>query len=139
MQGIKRKVTYVFLYEFIALLLMTMTFQLYSDHDAASAGALGAITVLVAILWNLLYNSLFEFWESRQAQRGRGLARRTLHAAGFELGLLAITLPLFAWWLDLSLVDAFLLDAGLTLFFMCFTFVYNWSFDRIFGLPLAAQ
>jgi uncharacterized membrane protein len=65
--------------------------------------------------------------------------RRVGHAAGFEVSLLLLTLPLFAWWLQLSLFDAFLLDAGLTLFFVFFTFIYNWGFDRVFGLPLAAQ
>lgn len=58
---------------------------------------------------------------------------------GFEAGFVAITLPLFAWWLEISLLDAFFLDIGLTLFFMFFTFFYSWAFDKIFGLPLSAQ
>ncbi len=139
MQGFKRKATYVVLYEFISLILISVAFYLYSDKDAAHSGMLGVFTVVAAIVWNLLYNSLFELWESKQVVRGRGLARRLAHAVGFELGLVAITLPMFAWWLELSLLDAFLLDAGLTLFFMFFTFVYSWCFDRLFGLPLAAQ
>lgn len=139
MQGFKRKATYVVLYEFISLILISVAFYLYSDKDAAHSGMLGVFTVVAAIVWNLLYNSLFEIWESKQVVRGRGLARRVAHAVGFELGLVAITLPMFAWWLELSLLDAFLLDAGLTLFFMFFTFVYSWCFDRVFGLPLAAQ
>ncbi len=139
MQGFKRKATYVVLYEFISLILISVAFYLYSDKDAAHSGMLGVFTVVAAIVWNLLYNSLFELWESKQVVRGRGLARRVAHAVGFELGLVAITLPMFAWWLELSLLDAFLLDAGLTLFFMFFTFVYSWCFDRVFGLPLAAQ
>ncbi len=139
MQGFKRKATYVVLYEFISLILISVAFYLYSDKDAAHSGMLGVFTVVAAIVWNLLYNSLFELWESKQVVRGRGLARRVAHAVGFELGLVAITLPMFAWWLELSLMDAFLLDAGLTLFFMFFTFIYSWCFDRVFGLPLAAQ
>lgn len=139
MQGFKRKATYVVFYEFLSLLLISTAFYFYSDKDAAHSGMLGVITVVVAIIWNLAYNSLFEWWESRQSVRGRSLARRVSHAVGFELGLVAITLPLFAWWLELSLLDAFVLDAGLTLFFMFFTFAYSLCFDRIFGLPLAAQ
>lgn len=139
MQGIKRKVTYVFFYEFITLVLISTAFVLFSDKDAVHSSTLGVMTVVLAIIWNLVYNTMFEFWESRQATRGRGLGRRVAHAVGFEVGFVAITLPLFAWWLDLTLLDAFFLDAGLTLFFMFFTFAYNWGFDRIFGLPLAAQ
>lgn len=29
----------------------------------------------IAMLWNLIYNTLFEYWESRQARRGRSVAR----------------------------------------------------------------
>ncbi|GAA0785209.1 PACE efflux transporter [Marinobacterium sediminicola] len=139
MQGVKRKFTYVFFYEAISLVMLSTAFVIFSDKNMAHAGALGVITVVLAVVWNFLYNHVFECWESGQVKRGRNLARRVTHAVGFELGLVAMTLPLFAWWLDLRLLDALMLDAGLTLTFMVFTFVYNWCFDRIFGLPLAAQ
>ena len=139
MQGVKRKITYVLLFEFFALLMMTVIFKLFSEQDLAHSGALGVITMVIAILWNLVYNTGFEYWEKHRARRGRSLKRRIVHAVGFETGLMAITLPIFAWWLQLSLVEAFWLDAGLTLLFTLFTFVYNWCFDRVWGLPLAAQ
>ena len=139
MQGLKRKLTYVLLYEGLALALLSITFNVLSDDGLAHAGALGALTVLIALSWTFIYNLLFECWEARQLTRGRSFARRVGHAAGFEVSLLLLTLPLFAWWLQLNLLDAFLLDAGLTLFFVFFTFLYNWGFDRVFGLPLAAQ
>jgi uncharacterized membrane protein len=139
MQGLKRRLTYVVLYEGLALVLLSITFNVLSDEGLAHAGVLGALTVLIAVSWNFIYNLLFECWEARQTTRGRSLVRRVGHAAGFEVSLLLLTLPLFAWWLQLSLFDAFLLDAGLTLFFVFFTFIYNWGFDRVFGLPLAAQ
>ncbi|EGQ9123190.1 PACE efflux transporter, partial [Vibrio parahaemolyticus] len=85
------------------------------------------------------YNTLFELWEKTLSTRGRGFRRRVLHAVGFEVGFITVTLPIFSWWLSISLWDAFLLDAGLTLFFMFFTFLYNWLFDLIFGLPISAQ
>ena len=34
--------------------------------------------------------------------------------------------------------QAFVLDLGLLLFFLVYTFVFNWTFDRIFGLPASA-
>ena len=43
-----------------------------------------ATTSVIAVVWNLLFNTLFEAWESRQARRGRSLARRIAHAVGFE-------------------------------------------------------
>ncbi|WP_417606842.1 PACE efflux transporter [Oceanimonas baumannii] len=139
MQGIKRRVTYVLFYEAITLAIISTAFYLFSDKDASHSSMLGVVTVILAIIWNTAYNTVFEWWESKLAKRGRDVIRRVIHAVGFEIGFVAITLPLFAWWLDLSLWDAFMLDIGLTLFFMFFTFFYNWTFDRIFGLPLSAQ
>lgn len=139
MQGIKRRITYVFFYEAITLVLISMAFHLCAEDDSGHPVILGVITVVLAIIWNTLYNTLFELWEKTLVTRGRSVRRRVLHAVGFEVGFVAVTLPIFAWWLNLSLWDAFLLDAGLTLFFMFFTFFYNWLFDLIFGLPVSAQ
>nr|WP_298251149.1 PACE efflux transporter [uncultured Halomonas sp.] len=139
MQGIKRRVTYVVFYELITLLIISTAFSFFSGKDAGHSTTLGVVTVMLAIVWNTVYNTLFEMWEKTRQARGRSLVRRIIHAIGFEVGFVAITLPLFAWWLEMTLLDAFMLDAGLTLFFMFFTFFYNWAFDKIFGLPLSAQ
>jgi uncharacterized membrane protein len=77
--------------------------------------------------------------EPRQAKRGRSVARRVAHAVGFEGGLVLVLVPLFAWWLNMSLWDAFVLDLGLVFFFMVYTFIFSWTFDRVFGLPASAQ
>ena len=93
----------------------------------------------IAILWNLSFNALFERWESRQKVRGRSLRRRIAHAIGFEGGLVAFLVPVFAWWLDVSLWQALVMDLGLVVFFLVYTFVFNWVFDRVFGLPASAM
>ena len=85
------------------------------------------------------FNAAFEYWESRQTQKGRSVARRVAHAIGFEGGLAAILVPVFAWWLDVTLWQALWMDLGLLLFFLVYTFAFNWVFDRVFGLPLSAQ
>jgi uncharacterized membrane protein len=38
-----------------------------------------------------------------------------------------------------SLWEAFVMDLALIVFFLCYTFVFNWGFDRVFGLPASAQ
>jgi len=84
------------------------------------------------------FNAMFERWESRQAVRGRSVRRRVAHAIGFEGGLALFLIPLVAWGLGVSLVEAFWLDLGLLAFFLVYTFVFNWAFDRVFGLPASA-
>ena len=97
------------------------------------------LTSAIAVSWNLAWNSLFESWEARQPERGRNIKRRIMHALGFEFGLLAILVPVMAWWLEISLWHAFVLDMGLLIFFVFYTFVFSLAFDKIFGLPLSAQ
>jgi uncharacterized membrane protein len=139
MQGIKRKVIYATLFELIAVALTSSLLMLLAGHDAGHAGVAAVASSVIALLWNLVYNTLFEAWETRQPTRGRGWMRRAAHAIGFEGGLVVILVPLFAWWLDISLWQAFVLDLGLVLFFMVHTFLFSLAFDRIFGLPASAQ
>jgi uncharacterized membrane protein len=138
MQGLKRKVVYVTLFELIAVGLTSSALVL-GGHDVRHAGVAALASSVIAVIWNFAYNALFEAWEARQVVRGRGFLRRAAHAIGFEGGLVLVLVPLFAWWLRISLWQALLLDAGLLLFFMLYTFLFSLAFDRVFGLPASAQ
>lgn len=138
MQGIQRKIVYVGLYEGFAILFASLGFAALSGAGAGASTALAVASSVVAVVWNLAFNTAFEAWESRQTRRGRSLARRIAHAIGFEGGLAAILVPLIAWWLGIGLWDALLVDAALLLFFLVYTFAFNWCFDRVFGVPASA-
>jgi uncharacterized membrane protein len=138
MQGITRKIVYVSLYEGFAILFASVGLAALSGAGASTSTALAVIASAIAVVWNLGYNTLFEAWETRQTVRGRSVWRRIAHAIGFEGGLAAILVPVFAWWLDVSLWEALWFDAALLVFFLVYTFVFNWIFDRVFGLPTSA-
>lgn len=87
MQGLKRKLVYVGLFEFIAI-LMTTAILVALGHDPFYSGSVSVVVSLIAVFWNLTWNTGFEFWESRQTVRGRGLRRRTAHALGFVPSLI---------------------------------------------------
>lgn len=139
MQGAKRRVIYVGLYEFIAILLSAILLEMMSNAGAAESLGLAVAASAVAIIWNLIFNGLFERWESRRKQQGRSLGVRILHAIGFEGGLLIFLIPLVAWWYDVSFWQALLMDLGLLIFFLVYTFVFTWAFDQVFGLPASAN
>jgi len=139
MQGIKRRVVYISLYEGIAIVVASIGLALMSGQGLGHSGVLAVLASVIAVIWNLVFNSLFERWEARQAVRGRSIARRVAHAIGFEGGLVAFLVPTIAWWLDISLRQALVMDLGLVVFFLVYTFVFNWAFDAVFGLPAAAQ
>jgi uncharacterized membrane protein len=138
-QGIKRKLLYVTVFEAIAIAICTVGFSLQSGKSLAHAGALSIANSVIAVSWNLLFTHLFEAWEARQATGGRSIRRRIAHATFFEAGLLLVLVPLTAAWLDISLTAAFILNIGFAGFFLVYTFAFNWSFDRLFGLPASAQ
>lgn len=139
MQGLKRKIVYVVLFEGFAMLAATFGFSSLADSEIGRSSMLAVATSTVAVTWTFLYNILFEAWESRQSVRGRSFRRRAAYTAGFEFGLIILLVPLIAWWLDLTLIKALVLDLALVVFFVCYTFAYSWAFDRVFGLPASAM
>ena len=138
MQGVKRKVVYVGLYEGIAIVVATLGLSAMSGQGTQTSALLAVATTTVAITWNFVFNTLFEAWEARQSVKGRSLRRRIAHAIGFEGGLILFLVPLIAWWFDTTLWHALVMDLGLVVFFLVYTFVFNWGFDRVFGLPASA-
>ncbi len=138
MQGFKRKLVYASLFEALAIVFTTVGLTVFAGHDSSHSWAAAVASSTIAFLWNFVFNGLFERWEARQPRRGRSFGRRAAHAIGFEGGLVMMLVPLFAWWLDISLWDALVLDFGLIVFFMIYTYLFNLLFDRIFGLPSSA-
>lgn len=138
MQGIKRKLVYVSLFEVFGMTFSALGLAVLSGTSPSSTGPLAVVITSIAVTWNFIYTSLFERWESRQVSRTRTVTRRIAHAVGFQLTLILFLIPLIAWWMHISLVQAFLLDLALILFIPCYTFVFNWLFDRVFGLPASA-
>lgn len=139
MQGKKRKVVQAILYELVGMAFVSPMIAYAFDETLAYSGTLAALLSLSAMSWNMLFNALFERWEARQVERSRTLRRRLLHAAGFEGGLAILLVPLMAWWLHISFVEAFVADLGLLLFFLIYAFVFQWGFDRVLGVPDSAK
>lgn len=139
LQGPLRKVVHAALYEFIAILVVTAAISLFTDQSASHASVLAVATSVVALLWNMVFNTLFEAWERRQADRTRTVWRRMAHAVGFEGGLVVLIVPMIAWWLDVSWWEALVMDLGLVVFFLGYTFCFNWLFDHVMGLPESAR
>ncbi len=138
LQGMRRRVVYVGLYELFAIAITSAGLALGSGSSVERAGVAAVASTLIAVVWNVIYNAVFERWEARQTVRGRSFRRRAAHAIGFELGFIITLVPLFAWWLHIGLWQALVLDIGLSVFFLVYTFVFNLGFDKVFGLPASA-
>ncbi|UJB30972.1 multidrug/biocide efflux PACE transporter [Chromobacterium sp. Beijing] len=121
---------YAVAYELCAVMLLMLLASWLLNQDTAQIGALALMMTTAAMSWNIVFNALFE-----RVERRRGWTRtpvlRAAHALLFEGGLVILLVPLAAWWLEISYWQAFLLDIGFFLFFLPYTFVFNWLYDGL--------
>lgn len=138
MSPVARRVLQAVLYEVIAIAVVGPVLSLAFNEPAASTFGLAVVLSTIALIWNYVFNWIFERWESRQPVRGRSFVRRLAHGAGFEGGLVVILIPVMSFWLKISPASAFVANLGLLVFFFVYAIVFTWAFDRIFGLPASA-
>jgi uncharacterized membrane protein len=136
MRTARDRIRHAISFEIIGLALITPLGAWAFHMPMHDIGVLGIVGATIATLWNYIYNFGFDHF----MQRMRGSTRKTslirlLHAVMFEVGLLFVLLPLFAWYLGISLWQAFLMDVSFALFYMGYAFVFNWAYDRLFPLP----
>lgn len=120
-------------FELIGLLIVTPLMAGLFDHSLEEVGVLALLGATAATGWNYLYNLGFDhllLW--RRVDVRKTLPIRVVHAIFFEATLLVILLPLFAWWLDISLVAALLMDLSFAAFYAGYAFVFTWVYDRLF-------
>ncbi|RJE69983.1 hypothetical protein AMS70_12695 [Acinetobacter sp. JS678] len=139
MQGVKRRIVYVSAYEVIGMIISSVGLAILAGDSVEHTGPLSVMITTIAVTWNFIYNILYEKWEARQSNNVRTVKRRVGHAIGFQLTLVLFLIPLIAWWMDISLIAAFWLDVAFIIIIPIYTFIFNWSFDKLFGLPVSAQ
>lgn len=103
MSPILRRVIYVVSYGIIAMVFVTVALVVLG-FGGGSSGFIAVVSSGVAIVWNFIWNTLFEAWERRQTSTKRTRARRVFHSVGFE---------------------------GLLVFFLVYTFIFAWVFDLV--------
>jgi len=133
-----RRVVQAVLYEAIAVAFVGPAMALVFVQPVASTLALAVLMSSVALGWNYVFNLLFERWETHQAIKGRSIWRRLAHGTLFEGGLVLMLVPVMAYWLNTTLLKAFIADLGILAFFFVYAILFTWAFDRVFGLPQSA-
>ena len=134
-----RRIVQAVLYEAIAVAAVGPTLALLFDEPMTSTIGLAVLMSTVALLWNFVFNEWFERWEVRQETKKRSFTRRVLHGLCFEGGLVVMLVPVMAYWLNTSLLAAFVADLGVLAFFFVYAVGFTWAFDRIFGPPQSAS
>lgn len=137
-RSLRERIGHSLAFEGIAVLICAPAMAWFMGKPLLQLGVLTLMFSTVAMLWNMLFNYLFDRAQSRLGFE-RGLRARAIHALLFEGGLVVMLVPLAAWWLSISLLEALLLDIGLILFFLPYTMAFNWIYDVLRARWLARR
>lgn len=120
-------------FEVIGLVIVTPLFAWLFQHPIGDMGVLALLGATAATVWNYLFNLIFDhalnWWRGNPVKT---LPLRIAHAVLFEATLLTLLLPLFAWWLQISLIEALLVDLSFAAFYVAYAFVFTWGYDTLF-------
>lgn len=116
-------------YEVFAVLLCAPLLSWIMGKSLATAGALAVTLSVIAMLWNMVYNALVDRWVQTERINWKA-STRFVHGLGFEAGLVVWCLPVAAWMLEISLLQAFMVELGFFVIILPYTVVYNWAFDK---------
>ncbi|WGE89278.1 PACE efflux transporter [Actinobacillus arthritidis] len=124
------RIFHALLFESFAILFTVIGMSLFTNHQTALlTGTIVSISV-VAVFWNMLFNTIFDRFFTGPRET-RSVPLRIFHTLVFEGGLLIFTVPLVAYMLSIDWWTAFMMDIGMTLFVVVYTFFFNLIYDRI--------
>lgn len=135
MRTTRDRIRHAILFELIGLALIIPLGGLVFGLPAETMGVIGVGSAMAATAWNYVYNLGFDHAMQRWAGHTRkSMGLRVVHAVLFEAGLLLILMPPIAWYLGISLLQAFVMDIAIAAFYVAYAFVFNLAYDRIFPL-----
>ena len=140
MRDTKDRIRHALSFEIVALFLVIPLGAWAFGQPIDDIGIVAVVSATIATGWNYLYNLLFDHALLRIAGHvTKSIAVRILHALLFEAGLLLVLIPFIAWYLGVSLLEAFLMDVSFAVFYLLYAFAFNWAYDLIFPVPTTHQ
>lgn len=130
----KDRLRYTILFEGLLMAVLIPAGAAFFDKGLADIGLLGLVLSLKAMLVGLIYNWFFDRVDARSGRvsSDRSPLGRVVHALGFEGTLLVTSLPIYTWWLGITIVEAVATDIVVTTFVVAYTYVFTLGYDRLF-------
>ena len=136
MRSIADRVRHALAFEIIGLVIFIPLFSWLLQKNVSEMGVLGVVSAFTATSWNFIYNWGFDLAMLRWAGTlHKTVAMRVLHSVLFEAGLIVLLIPFIAWYLDISLWAALLMDIAIVVFYLVYAFFFNIAYDRVFPIP----
>ncbi len=129
-RSMKERIFHAVLFECLAIGLTMLIGVYILNKPVASMGILSVLISLTALLLNIVFNAIFDrYFPFVDGQRPVKI--RILQAVGFEGSLILFTIPMIAFFLHVSLWEAFMIEVGFLIFFLFYTYSYNWCYDQL--------
>ncbi|MFA0439304.1 hypothetical protein BCU70_05920 [Vibrio sp. 10N.286.49.C2] len=125
----KERVFHAIIFEVLALAIIIPVVSWVSGTRSGSLVIVGVGMSVFTVIWNYFYNIVFDKYMGENRET-RTMSVRVMHALGFEAGLIGFTIPVIAWFLQVSLFAALLIEAGFLVFFFFYTTLFNWAYDK---------
>ena len=136
MQTRSDRIRHAISFEIIGLIISAPAAAFSFGMPIHDMGLVSLVSATIATLWNYAYNLLFDHAMIKIAGSvSKTMAVRVIHAVIFELGLLIVLMPFIAWYLNVSLLQAFTMDISFAVFYIVYAFVFNWGYDQVFPIP----
>jgi uncharacterized membrane protein len=129
-RSLYERIFQVLLFEGLAISIFSPVLSWIVDKPLGDAAALTVAISVIAMVWGFAFNSFFGILISYTSGKVKQW-KRVIHALGFETGLVLIAVPLSARWLQMTFVQALLMDLGLLLVFLPYTFCFYWAYDSL--------
>jgi uncharacterized membrane protein len=129
------------LFEVVLLGISILVLNLILKQPSAAIGKTAVILTILAMLWNAVYNYVFDrlLLALKRPLYPRGFWLRAAHSITFELGFMLITVPMVMFQLGLNLWEALLFDLGYVVGVPIYALLFNWLYDVIFPAPSSGQ
>lgn len=124
------RVFHAVLFEVLAISLTIVGLAVFTNHEIMKLSGTMIVVATMAMVWNMIFNWVFDQYVPGKKEL-RSLKTRICHVVLFELGLLFFTVPVIAYILEVSILDALVMDIGMTIFITLYAFVFNLAYDHI--------
>lgn len=129
-------------FELGGVVVATPIYMIVTGNTAAEGAVLVIALAIVVMVWSPLHNSIFDILEWRLQRRvasDRPHGWRIVHAMSHEVTSLVVTVPAILMLTDHTLLEAVLLDIGLTVIYIVYAYLFHVIYDRLRPVPQGAK
>lgn len=133
----KDRLRHTLLFELLLLAICVPLTAALLDKPMHTMGMLSLMLSLSAMTWNYFYNVAFDHALLRLGRPlyPRSARLRFAHASLFEVGFMAVSVPMVMWWLGFGFIKAFAYDAVFMVAVPLYAVAFNWAYDVVFPPP----